>query len=201
MDILHTAIIIAVAVVGGLAAIGIMLKLQLPIPWMRKITHLSAMALVIFFAALFGYKLFITTGLIFAILLLLMRFIRPPKALTGKETLDSYGESIFFVGVAATAFIASSLWLFIIPIAILGLADTAAYVIGRSIPSPKLIFSKTLAGSLAFIVVAFCLFLIVAPLWLALVGAVVTSFAELIGTKGSDNVTVPVVAVLLLTFA
>lgn len=201
MDMTQLGIIVGVAIIGGLSAMAIMLKLHFPIAWVRKLTHVGGTTFIIVSALLTNYKVFVIAGFIFAALIMLMRFIRPPKALAKAETLYSFGESFFFIGVALTALLADSTLHFVIPIAILGFADTAAYIVGRSIKSPTLIFSKTVAGSLAFVLVAFLLLLIVAPWWVAVIGAVVTGTAELVGLRGSDNVTVPVVAALLLTIA
>jgi phytol kinase len=200
MELIQLAIIIVVAIVCGLGTIAITLWLKFPIAWVRKITHVvGGSAYIIVCAMIFNYKLMIPAGIIFAVLVFLMR-LHPPKQLAQQETLYSYGESLLFVGIALTALIADSTLHFVIPIAILGLADTAAYVVGRSIKSPKLIPPKSLAGSTAFAIVAFFLLLIVAPWWLAIIGAILTSVAELIGFRGSDNITIPVVAVILLTF-
>lgn len=200
MEYFYAGIIALVAVFAGLLAVSIMSRLNFSTTWIRKLSHLGSMTVVIIAAIIFGYKLFIVVGIVFALLLLLVKFIRPPKALKTVEALGSYGEVFFFIGVTLTAFIAESIWQFVIPIAILGLADTAAYVVGRSVHSPKLFYSKTLAGSLAFTVVSFCLLLMIAPWWLALTGAIITALAELVGQRGSDNVTVPLAAVLLLTY-
>ncbi len=201
MNPLYIGILAAVAVLAGIASVLLMTRLKFPTPVIRKLSHLGSMALIIIVAFLFGYKLFVVVGIVFASLLLLIKLIHPPKALTTNEARDSYGEVFFFMGVTIVSLIAPSVGQFVIPVAILGLADTAAYVVGRSVRSPKLIFSKTLAGSLAFVVDAFLLLLIVAPWWLALTGAVVTAIAELVGLRGSDNLTVPVVAALILVLA
>ena len=200
MTIAFIILLAILSVFAGLGASAIMAVLKFAPSVIRKISHLGAMALIIVIAVLFGYKLFIVVGIVFAVLLLAIKFIHPPKALKNKEARNSYGEIFFFVGVTLTALIANSTSHFVIPIAILGLADTAAYIFGRSIKSPKLLFSKSLAGSLAFMIVAFLLLLIVTPWWVALIGGAVTAIAELVGLRGSDNVTIPVVAVLILSF-
>lgn len=199
MQYVYISIISVFAVLVGLLAVRIMTHLKLPTTWIRKLSHLGSMVLIIAGAFVFGYKPFVVVGIVFALLLLLLKVLHPPKALKGAEARESYGEIFFFIGVTIAALLAQSPLHFVIPIAILGLADTAAYIVGRSIKSPKLVFSKTLAGSLAFIVVAFLLFVIVAPWQLALIGAVVTGLAELVGMRGGDNITVPIAAALLLT--
>lgn len=199
MQYFYASILSVAAVLVGLIVVIIMTRLKFPTAWIRKLSHLGSMALIIIGAFVFDYKIFIAVGIVFAVLLILVKLLHPPRALKGLEARQSYGEILFFVGVSLTALLAHSTLHFVIPIAILGLADTAAYVVGRSIKSRQLIFSKTLAGSLAFIVVAFLLLLIVAPLPLALLGAYITGLAELVGLRGSDNITVPVVAALLLT--
>jgi len=190
-----------VAATAGLGTVWAMTRLKVPISWIRKLSHLGSMAVIIVGSLLLGHKVFVIVGIVVAAVLLLIKLFHPPKALSTKEAQESYGEVYFFVGVALTAFIAPTISYFIIPIAILGLADTAAYIIGRSITSPKLIFSKTLAGTLAFVVVAFLLLLLVSSWPIALTGGLITALAELVGLHGSDNVTIPVVAVLILTLS
>lgn len=201
MNYFYVSIVTVFAVLLGITAIAVMTRLKFPTAWIRKLSHVGSMFLIIIGAFVFNYKIFITVGIVFAVLLLLIKLLHPPKALKTAEARQSYGEVLFFVGVALTALLANSTPHFVIPVAILGLADTTAYVVGRSVRSRQLIFSKTLAGSLGFIVVAFFLLLLAAPWPLALLGAYVTGLAELVGLRGSDNITVPVVAALLLTLA
>ena len=201
MQYFYVSIITIFAVGLGVTAVALMTRLKFPTAWIRKLSHLGSMALIIIVALLFGYKLFIIVGIVCAVLLLLIKLIHPPKALKGSEARASYGEIFFFIGITLTALLANSTLHFIIPVAILGLADTAAYIVGRSVKSRQLLFSKTLAGSLAFVVVAFFLFLLAAPWQLALLGAYITGLAELVGLRGSDNISVPAVAALLLTLA
>lgn len=198
MIYLLAALIAGIAVVGGIVFSILMTKWHIPVPWVRKISHLGAMLVIILGAYFFGYHLMIIVGIVFAVLLLLIKLVRPPKALSTKEAKESYGEIFYFIGVALTATLAHSLSHFVIPIAILGLADTAAYVAGKSLHSPKLIFSKSMAGSTAFAVVAFVLFLFVLPWWGAGIGAILTAGVELVGAYGSDNIIIPVVASLIL---
>ena len=195
IDAIIAAILI---VVVGLGLTEALTRLKVPAPWIRKFAHVGISLLIIAGAFLFGYHLLIIVGSLCAVGLLIVKLVHPPKVLTGKEVSDSYGEVFYFVGIALTAAIANSLWHFVIPVAILGFADTAAYIFGKSIASPKLFRSKSLAGTSAFVIIAFLLLLLVAPWWLALLGAIVTAAAELVGLWGSDNMMVPVVATLLL---
>ena len=92
---------------------------------------------------------------------------------------------------------------------ILGYGDGFAAIIGRNVKSlPYKIgkSKKTLAGSatmffISFLIVAIFLASVGAPMWFlkAILLAVSVSVLEAIGTKGIDNLIVPVYACLLLT--
>ena len=94
-------------------------------------------------------------------------------------------------------------------ILILGYGDGFAAIIGRNVKSlPYKIgkSKKTVAGSatmffISFLIVAIFLASIQAPMWFlkSILLAVSVSVLEAIGTKGTDNLIVPVYACLLLT--
>lgn len=120
----------------------------------------------------------------------------------------SMGEVYFAVAVAGLMLITSdSPLLYIIPILILSLADAAAAIFGRLIPSPALtgfLRGKSVAGCTSFFIVAaaVCIATLVAyadlPAWqiaiCALAVATATCLAEAICRRGLDNLVVPLVA-------
>jgi phytol kinase len=97
--------------------------------------------------------------------------------------------------------------LYVIPILILSLADAAAAIFGRLIPSQALtgcLRGKSVAGCTAFFVVAAAIcvgtlaFYTALPVWqitvCALVVATATCLAEAVCRRGLDNLVVPFVA-------
>jgi len=121
---------------------------------------------------------------------------------------QSMGELYFAVSVAALILVTrESPLLYVIPILILSLADAAAAICGRLIPSQALtgyLRGKSVAGCSAFFVVAatICVTMLAIytdlPAWqigfCALVVATATCLAEATCRGGLDNLVVPLVA-------
>lgn len=162
----------------------------------RKIVHVGTSLLVILFAHLFGWSLFIFLGALFVVILGLIRLIHPLESISDR-TKESLGEILFPLGVMIAASICQTQLSFLTTVLILGLADTFAFYIGNLVKSPQLIHGKTVAGSLAFFAIAFLISLASGNILLAFTLASVTMIAELMGTRGLDNVTVPCVAALV----
>lgn len=124
----------------------------------------------------------------------------------------SYGELLFPLSVIATAFIAHSEWEFAAAMLVLALADSAAALIGKRYGKKTaykiLGQNKSIIGSAAFYVVTLTVVagyirlggpgfsegLPLALLWMP----IVITAAENLGVYGSDNLLIPIVAVLLL---
>ena len=120
----------------------------------------------------------------------------------------SLGEFYYAVSVAGLIIVTSdSPLLYVIPILILSLADAAAAIFGRLIPSQALtgcLRGKSVAGCTAFFVVAAAIcvatlaFYTALPVWqitvCALVVATATCLAEAVCRRGLDNLVVPFVA-------
>lgn len=195
----HLLVIIGIAIVfiAGLLVLEFASrKTRLPRALIRKAGHVG-LALVIAVAAVYvGKDVFVPIGLGFAAVALLLRQLPLESLRTFKTT--SYGEVLFPLGVGLAALITTSSDEFIIAMLILGLADTAAYVVGTHVRSPRMIGSKTVAGTLAFTVVAFAIICITTGSLWALVIAPLLASVELISRWGSDNITVPVATSLLL---
>ena len=120
----------------------------------------------------------------------------------------SMGELYYALSVAGLILVTrDSPLLYVIPILILSLADAAAAICGRLIPSQALtgyLRGKTVAGCSAFFVVAFTICVAILglytdlPAWqvgfCALVVATATGLAEATCRDGLDNLVVPMVA-------
>lgn len=120
----------------------------------------------------------------------------------------SMGEVYFALSIGSLILLTpDSPLLYIIPVLILTLADTAAAIVGRLIPSNPLtgfLRGKSVAGCTAFFVVAAVICIVILtvyttlPAWqitmAALVVATATCLAEAVSRRGLDNLVVPLVA-------
>ena len=127
----------------------------------------------------------------------------------------SRGELYFALAIAGLLLLAdTNPVLFVVPVLILSVADAAAAIVGRGWPRGRFRISgadKTVAGSLAFFVAAFAI--TATALWwssplaplsiysLSMVVATTCTAAEAVSTAGTDNLTVPGTAWLVLNFA
>ena len=195
---MHDYLIVATIILAGLLVVELFARLtHTPKPIMRKVVHVAMAILVMVLSYILSYTIFIALGVIFGILMLILRFIWPLESLADRAT-DSYGEVFFAFGVAACAALSNEKWSFILSICILGLADTAAYFIGRRIRSKRLLIDKTAAGCGAFISVALLLLFPFVPFPQALMISCLLATIELISPYGSDNLSIPIAATILL---
>ncbi len=166
---------------------------------LRKITHVCVSLLIVTIALLYGYSIFVLLGLLFVGVLFISRRFYPLDALSDRAS-ESYGEVYFPLGVAGAAIICNNTTQFVTTVLILGLADTAAYFIGRRLTSPITLFNKTIYGSLAFIVVSLGICSTTLDLLSALLVATTLALCEMVSPQGSDNATVPMIAAVLLVY-
>ena len=124
----------------------------------------------------------------------------------------SFGEFFFPVSAIAVAFLADSSWEFAVSILILGVADAMAALVGKRYGKTNayLVFGqqKSFAGSTAFFVVTLLIITIFsdfgdivfsgASIALIAVTTLIVTISENLGVYGSDNLLIPLVAVLLL---
>ncbi|MEM2480958.1 MAG: hypothetical protein QXG14_02860 [Candidatus Hadarchaeales archaeon] len=111
-----------------------------------------------------------------------------------------YFPSFFFLGGVLVVF----LWLpkYIIPsLALLGFADPAATLVGTKFGRRKLLWGKTLEGSLSFFAIsAAALVLLKYSLLLSLATAAIVTAVESVTTRGVDNLGIPLLTSLCLRF-
>lgn len=119
----------------------------------------------------------------------------------------TWGEFFFPIGVISLALLAPPIWLFVIAVLLLGLADGAAAIIGKRFKSHTYkVFGhkKSVAGTLAFFTVAVVVVLAVLvaipesvptrQFLLAVIGVpLLTALTENVSPYGSDNFTIPLV--------
>jgi len=163
----------------------------------RRIAHVLACLYAIASHAVLPLWLFVLACSLFVLALVLSRRM---KVLTSVHTTRraSLGEVYLPVGIIIAALagtLAADTSVFLATILILALADVAAGVTGDLLRAE----SKTRLGSLAFfgvsiLVVQACGF---GPL-LSLAVAVVATLVERVSSRGTDNLTVPLAAGLML---
>lgn len=191
VDVLITGVIVAAAIVLAEVAAR---RWRLSEFAARKTLHLAAALAVAAGTVVADYRAYLWTGLIFTAVMVGSRWL--PLATLAAMRQTSLGEVFFPVGVALSSLIAPNLTGFVAASLVLGLADTAAALAGRHWASPRLLWSKTLAGSGAFLLVAGVLLLVIAPRPPVLAIVAASTLAEALSPKGSDNLTVPVVVAL-----
>jgi phytol kinase len=137
------------------------------------------------------------------------------KQVLGGVRRHSGGEYFFPLSIAVLFSLSrGDLVLYLVPVAVLTFADTAAAVVGTRWGVSHyfaLAGRKTVEGSMAFLIVA--VFVTATLLWLftdwspmrviMVAGwlAIATTLVESISTRGTDNLTVPLVAYLFLTLS
>lgn len=124
----------------------------------------------------------------------------------------SFGEFFYPISTILLVFMAQSKWEFAAATLILAIADTAAALVGKRYGrgNTYLVFGqqKSVVGSLAFLLTTFVIvwgFVMLhgielgsVSLGLILLISLLVTSAENLGVYGSDNLLIPVVAVLLL---
>ena len=190
-DVGLTCAIVAAAIVGAEVAAR---RLRLPEFAARKTLHVTACLAVVLGAVVADFRAFVWTGLIFTAVMAATRLL--PLATLAAMRRKSLGEVFFPVGVAVSALVAPNARAFVVAMLMLGLADTAAALVGRRVRSPSLLWDKTLAGSIAFLATASVLASFALPWPHALAVAAAGTVAEATCPKGSDNLAIPVVAAL-----
>lgn len=111
---------------------------------------------------------------------------------------QSLGEIFFPLGAAAAALVAPSPAVFRLAIALLGIADTCACLVGRRVGGRAILaHGKTYAGTAACwgSATAMCVATGVRPLAASLAVGVAVALAEAIAPKGSDNLSIPLAAI------
>ncbi|RLD69734.1 MAG: phosphatidate cytidylyltransferase [Bacteroidetes bacterium] len=184
----------------------------------RKFAHFTSTLAVVPFPYIFTthwYVLILST-IFFAVLY----FTHRSKQLKSIHDIErkSVGSYLLPLAIYATFLISCLLenkLVFILPMLILAVCDPMAAILGMNIKknnSKIKIFGRKLdkswLGSGAFLFTSFVISIIalyfhrevfdLKTLWLALAIAVTSTLAELIGWRGSDNLTIPLSVVLVL---
>lgn len=168
----------------------------------RRIIHLlSALIAFTFPYLLSRNEIIILSGIFFVLLIL----SKSKKILGSIHLVDrkTYGEIFFPIGIAISAFslLPNNSQVFQMSMLILGIADLSANIIGSNINSKRLTFwntSKTIAGTLTCFFVALiilCAYKFSLPRSILIAGLI--AIIELLSPRGSDNLTIPAIIILL----
>lgn len=184
----------------------------------RKFAHFSAVLATVPFPYIFlSHWYILVLAFLFAVVLFVTQKGKLLKSIHGIER-KSIGSYLLPFAIYITFLFADLLgnkFLYILPMLILAVSDPMAAILGINVKTyngrikifgKKL--NKTWLGTGAFLASSFVISIIalyfhrtifdLKTFWLALLVAVVTMFAELISWRGSDNLSIPLSAVLVL---
>lgn len=166
----------------------------------RKLIHVSMSLVMIAIACLFGYRYLIIIGMGLTIAFILSRKFYRLRCLRDRSD-QSWGEITFPLGIAVSAIISVNQNIFIASMLVLAFSDTIAFVIGRHFrKAPKIIGDRTIAGSGAGFVTSLVILISLGfGVYCSLITAFAIFIAELFSKKGFDNLTMPVVAAIILS--
>lgn len=187
----------------------------------RKFAHFTATVAVVPFPYIFtSHWSVLILATIFFVALLVTQYSNQLKSIHDVER-KSIGSYLLPVSIYLIFFIASRLdnkFIFILPMLILGICDPMAAIVGMGMKTNNhqikifgIATGKSIFGSGAFLLTSFVISIIalyfnrgvfdLKTFYLALLVAVISSIAELISSRGSDNLTIPMsVAITLLLF-
>jgi phytol kinase len=167
----------------------------------RKIVHVASSLVACLLTTFLPLAHIALIGILFSVIILGSRRIRLWRSLYGVRR-KSWGEIFFPVSVALCAFLANgSEKNFIAAMLVMGLADTAASLIGQGYGKHKLpiIKQKSAEGSMAFFIVsAIIYFAIFGSLWWLPVVALAATTIEAFSSYGADNLTVPIASIIFI---
>lgn len=184
----------------------------------RKFAHFAACMATIPFPYIFlSHWYILVLALLFCAVLFVTQYSNKLKSIHDIER-KSIGSYLLPLSIYVTFFITCKLGiklLYILPMLILAVCDPMAAVLGMNIEKfngrIKLFgykFNKTWLGSGAFLATSFVISIIalyfnrelfdLKTFWLAFAIALVSTLAELISWRGSDNLTIPLSVVLIL---
>jgi len=174
----------------------------------RKLAHFLSTLSVLLFPYVFkdeGYVLAICT--VFFVLLLIANIKHILQSIDGVGRRTG-GSHLLALSVGICYHLSVMLengMLFTLPILILAICDPIAGIIGKCFRSRRILNEKTLAGSLAFLFTSLCISLFYlstiqykSVFVVSLIIALTASIIELLSPRGTDNLTIPLVVVVIL---
>jgi len=174
----------------------------------RKIAHFVSSLSVLLFPFVFkdeGYVLVICA--IFFVVFFIANIKQMLQSIdgVGRRTGGSYLLALS-VGICYhLSVMLENGMLFTLPILILAICDPLAGIAGKHFRSKHILNGKTIAGSLTFLFSSLCISLIYlsavhhkSVFVLSLIIAFASSITELLSPRGADNLTIPLVVVVLI---
>lgn len=161
----------------------------------RRGAHVAACGYAIGIHSVLEVWVFVVIALSFVVLMTASKVLRVLRSIHDTRRI-TWGEAYLPGGLALTALICGAdARAFVVSVLILGLADPAAGLAGQLRGATQ----KTHVGTAVFLVVALVVCLVARyGVVLSLVAAVTLAAIERVSGRGSDNVTVPVAAALML---
>lgn len=183
----------------------------------RKASHIASGILSLSFTTIFDSHFFVLIpGIIFLVVLYIARKRKlfPSIDQVDRETSGSYLLPLSIYLVFLIGEIGGSPVFFILPVLIISLSDPIAAYSGSSIQRNNRTIalhgfstSKTVVGSVAFLVSTFIISLVTLYFYnvhhtemikISIVVSVIATAVEMLSIKGSDNLTVPIIVALTL---
>ncbi len=221
-DLLHYIILSGAYIILFATAEILYHKFKVQAEYSRKVVHIGSGLLTMLFPVLFSSHWWVL-GICSSFVLLLFvslkfNLLRSINAIDRK----SHGSILYPVAVymsflsydymCSKTGTQSYFW-FYQPVLVMALADPAAAIFGKKFPKGVMDINgdrKTITGFIAFMIVSFLvtgilLHLLNAPimgvhLYFLLLVSITTGITELFTTKGSDNIFIPLVAILVNYF-
>lgn len=192
----------SIAIIGFLG-FGILLasleilsrKFSLSSEWVRRIPHICAALFTIFFSFYLPPILLLSILGTFCFIMFLSRRLKILKHIHGVSR-RTIGEELLPLGFMGAYLIANGdSRIFVSSVLLVGIADPVAGVIMEK-------YKKHLLGILAFALVSFLLLVLFTHVawWIAIVIALILSIVERISSHGTDNLSIPIAAALLLLY-
>jgi phytol kinase len=213
-NLIHTIYLAAAFLVLFTSAEVLYHKFNVKAELTRKYVHFATGILTMLFPPLIQnhWLVLMLCGSFYVILLITMSLkLLPSIHAVERKTRGSVLYPIIVYGCFLVYQYFNELSLFYIPILILAISDPIAALVGKSFPlGPYTVFgkTKTLSGSLAFLLSAFllCLSLFIGlnsmllhkAIIISLTVAVASSIAEALTHKGFDNLSIPASAISVL---
>jgi phytol kinase len=193
---------LAIAAVAGVPVVGeiVARRARLAPETTRKTVHACAGVVAAVLPLLVSYSRIVAIGLAAALAMALVHRLGTLRALAGVGRA-SLGEVWFPLGVAALAALVPHARPYVFGALVLGLADSAAALVGTRFGGRRLPLSadKSLVGSTAFCAVALAVGVAVSgALSVRIVAtAAVLTGVEAVCSRGTDNVALPLAAALM----
>ncbi len=163
--------------------------------WGRRVAHVAACLYAIGIYSVLTHWWFVGVAATFTVLMVASKILNVLRHIHDTRR-TTWGEVYLPLGLGLTAVIAGeNVRAFVIAAAVLGLADVAAGLVGDVRNS----LVKTWGGTAVFALVALAVFVVArAGLPLSLGAAVLLAGVERISPRGLDNLTIPLVAAVLV---